>query len=346
MMSPSDFKKPYALLTNRSVYLSSGLPIALELKQQGLPPVKIFSPEHGYSAQAADGRLMHDTLDPLTEIPVISLYGEKFEPSPADLHNIDFVLADLPNIGCRFYTYLWTLTHVMEACAKAGKPLLLIDRPNLSQRTKEAEEGPLLDETHYSSFLGRWTMPLTFSERYKDILQDFIIQKNIPVNLETLSPQGFLESDPAFIPPSPAIPTKETILIYPFTALFEGVNVNCGRGTSFPFFVLGAPWIDNYSFFKSFQSAALPGITSRPYTYTPQWSIYSGEICHGLFFTITDPESFRPVATARKTMEILGELHPGIFSRYPYPTAANPDGEQHLEKLLGVSAASFCPYFR
>ena len=122
--------------------------------------VKIFSPEHGISVKGDDGVKQQNVTDTITDLPVVSLYGEKLMPSEEDMQDVDMVLFDIPDIGCRFYTYLWTMTYVMESCAAYNKPFMILDRPNPIGALLEKAEGPMLDEANCSSFIGRWNIPL------------------------------------------------------------------------------------------------------------------------------------------------------------------------------------------
>src|SRR5690606_8412023 len=133
------------------------------LQDAGFQLVKLFSPEHGLLAVGADGVAQADFVDPLTGLPVVSLYGSKMAPEPQDLESLDAVLFDIPDVGCRFYTYLWTLSYVMEGCARARIPLFVLDRPNPLGGDLSQAEGPMLDEAHCSSFIGRWSIPIRHS---------------------------------------------------------------------------------------------------------------------------------------------------------------------------------------
>lgn len=330
---------PAALLCNLSVRGSSGLPVSYELFDAGFPIRKLFTPEHGISSQSPDGQALDDGRDTYTGLPLISLYGERMKPYAQDLNDVEVVIADLPNIGCRFYTYWWTITLMMEACAEAGKKFVLIDRPNLSGRSQEAVEGPLLDEETCASFLGRWRMPLTFHETYGALVRHFAPRRIKNPDYSIIEVPNAENSAEIFIPPSPGIPTPDTITIYPFTALFEGLNLNNGRGTTHPFFVLGAPWIDAIHFLYAFNDLELPGIRAALYTYVPLWSRYAGVKCEGLFFSITEKTAFRPVFSGIRLMNLLSVLYPAQLQEATYPTHANPAGQGHLNLLLGLAGA-------
>ncbi|NOS90494.1 MAG: DUF1343 domain-containing protein [Cyclobacteriaceae bacterium] len=327
-------KSRAALLTNHATLTSSGLPVALELKRSGMNLIKLFSPEHGIHSQDEDGKAQSNQTDPITGLPVISLYGSTMIPQENDLADIDYVLIDLPSIGCRFYTYLWSISYMMEAAGRANKKVILLDRPNLSQRLITQCEGPLLDESACASFIGRWRMPITFPFSSGELMRWFIYERNMDVELEVVSHQS--NSINNFVPPSPAMSDYQTILIYPFSGLLEGINVSHGRGTSYPFRVVGAPWIDAISFHEEFNRQNFSGIKAVPHFFQPMWSRYEKVFCHGLYFTVTDATLFRPVALAYWVMRYLATNYPQQLQPATYPTAANPTGKRHLDLLTGL----------
>ena len=323
----------FGLLTNHAALAQSGNPAALELLQNGFSIQKIFSPEHGVSSQAEDGQKQLNGIDLFTQLPVISLYGDKVAPDQNDLSDIDILLIDLPNIGCRFYTYLWSLSYALEACSKYSKEVIILDRPNQRSGNTQLAEGPLLDESCCSSFLGRWRMPLTHGFSYGQLAKWFNHERCLNLNLEVFSyEKGSLSFT---VPPSPALADQQSIWLYPFTGLFEGVNVSIGRGTSFPFRVIGAPWIDPAKVHADFKAMAIPGVTAYPYVFKPMWSSHAGKFCNGLYFSVDDPDLFSPVTTGLLMLRYFGQhyeqLQPGT-----YPTIINPTGQQHLDFLLGI----------
>jgi len=152
-----------ALVTNNAATSLDGSLSRVALLKQGANLIKLFSPEHGVTTRGEDGVFQDNAIDRITGLPVTSLYGERMKPSAGDLDDIDAVLFDIPDAGCRFFTYLWTMTYVMEACEEANKPLFILDRPNPIGGNLAITEGPMLDETHCSSFVGRWSIPLRHS---------------------------------------------------------------------------------------------------------------------------------------------------------------------------------------
>lgn len=323
----------FGLLSNHATLSGAGYPVAYELVRQGFSIKKLFSPEHGILSQGEDGVPQTDIRDPYTNLPIISLYGEQIKPQDGDLDDIDIVLIDLPNIGCRFYTYLWTITYMVEACAANQKKIILLDRPNLSQRSVDVCEGPLLEQSS-QSFLGRWHMPLTFSQSLGQLIHWFVHERKIDIEYEVIAFK--MGNELPFIPPSPSMNDLQAVWLFPFIGLFEGLNLNMGRGTSFPFRVIGAPWIDSFQLHQDFKNNKFEGIESFPYSYQPMWSSYANQFCFGLYFHVTDHQLFRPVKVGLWLMNYLSihffaQLKPAL-----YPTAANPSGERHLDFLLGI----------
>ena len=155
--------KRIALVTNDAARTSDGIISRIALLKHGFKLVKLFSPEHGLTASGADGAYQNHHIDEVTNLPVFSLYGDRLAPAEKDFDDIDIVLFDIPDVGCRFYTYLWTMTHVMEACALYNNEFIVADRPNPISGNISFAEGPLLDEENCSSFIGRWAIPVRHS---------------------------------------------------------------------------------------------------------------------------------------------------------------------------------------
>lgn len=330
-----------ALVTNDAAFTSFGEPGRVALRKAGFNITKLFSPEHGIGTAGVDGSFQINSIDPLTQIPIISLYGDHFIPTEEDLSGIDIVLFDIPDVGCRFYTYLWTMTYVMEACALHNKPLLILDRPNPIGSDIKISEGPLLDESNCSSFIGRWNIPVRHSCTLGELATYFASTKIKNVNLEIVKIFNWdrtqTEAGWHFIPTSPAIRDVETALLYPGMGLLEGININEGRGTLSPFKLIGAPWIDKEELSKVFNRFHLPGVKSKKTCYTPTSGLYANEVCFGLIFSITDHKIFKPVSTGILLIQSLILLYPNHCKERLYHTVANPSGEGHLDKLTGIN---------
>ena len=332
----------FALVTNNAATTRGGKLSRVALIEKGFHLTKIFSPEHGLTAHGDDGAFQKNLVDPVTALPVISLYGDRLKPLERDLSDVDAVLLDVPDVGCRFYTYLWTMTYVMEVCAECDKPLFILDRPNPAGGDLYLAEGSMLDEENCSSFIGRWSMPVRHNCTLGELATYFASSRVQHLDLRIFKVRNWDRSQcttrPSwlFIPPSPAITDMETTLLYPGIGLLEGINVNEGRGTKFPFKVFGAPWMDASQVHDAFEGLHLPGVSSKACIYTPTSGLYQSELCHGLELTVSDPVVFRPVHTGMKLIEIIASLYPGYCAERLYKTLANPTGRGHLDRLTGV----------
>jgi len=329
-----------ALVTNQAALTSEGVPVRYALQQCGYRLVHLFSPEHGLQATGADGEQQPDTVDPLTGLPVTSLYGARLAPEAAQLQELDAVLFDMPDVGCRFYTYLWTLTHVMEACAAAGVRLVVTDRPNPTGLDLRQAEGPWLDERSCSSFIGRWNIPVRHCCTLGELARYFAATRMPHLQLEVLPVMNYTRSTVfparAFVPTSPAIQEHEAAQLYPGTGLLEGVNLNEGRGTSFAFRVAGAPWIQAAAVLQQLRQVDLPGISAEQVQYRAVTPPYEGQDCHGIRLRVTDAASCRPVQTGLTLLQAIHQSHPGQLQPRLYPSVANPEGTHHLDRLTGV----------
>lgn len=224
----------------------------------------IFSPEHGFRMNADAGESVGNTIDSLTGIPVISLYGKKKQPNPSDMKDLDVVLFDIQDVGVRFYTYISTLTYMMEACSKADIPIVLLDRPNPNTFYID---GPVL-ERGFTSFVGLHPVPvvygMTIGEYARMVNGEGWLEGGKPCRL-TVVPMKNFNHERICTPttkPSPNLGTLNAMLLYPSLCLFEGTDVSVGRGTQFPFEVYGHPEIQNMPF--SFTPVPIRGMSLDP----------------------------------------------------------------------------------
>jgi len=335
----------FALVTNNSACTASYIPSRLALLSHGYRIMKLFSPEHGLQTIGPDGCPMADGIDPLTGLPVTSLYGDKLEPEESTLTDVDAVLLDLPDVGCRCYTYLWTLSHVMEACSRLGKTLILLDRPNPNSGIMSLAEGPGLDESTCSSFIGRWDIPLRHSCTFGELALLWKASRLKNLELQVVEVGGWSRNmfyhhvASSFVPTSPAITNAEACLLYSGLCLLEATNLSEGRGTPLAFRVSGAPWLDAIALTEQYNRLNLSGVVARAVTFVPESGKYYGQSCNGIMLHVADMLRLRPVSAAMMLIKLVKDTHPGRFDWSPYPTHVNPSGEKHLDKLLGFENA-------
>jgi uncharacterized protein YbbC (DUF1343 family) len=273
---------------------------ALEVK-----PVIVFGPEHGYGGEAQDMVGVADARDAFGT-PVRSLYGERFEdlsPRAEDLSGIDLLLVDLQDVGSRYYTFVWTAVLAMRACASAGVSVLVLDRPNPIGGDPASIEGHR-QTSELCSFVGLEPTPIRHGLTIGEIVAWQADAARIPPQLVRIVGASGIERaehaagwDRPFVMPSPNMPTYETALVYPGGCLIEGTNLSEGRGTTRPFEIVGAPWIDGARLAVGLHALGLPGFRARPLTFMPMFQKHRGETCGGVQVHVTDPVSFRPVRT-------------------------------------------------
>lgn len=334
-----------ALVTNHAAVTTDYRPSRKALLDAGYKLILLFSPEHGLFSNGRDGQEMEDGIDPLTGLPIFSLYGSRLKPEPAQLAEVDAVLFDLPDIGCRFYTYLWTLSYVMEACAESAIDLIVLDRPNPISGDMTLCEGPLLDEQHCSSFIGRWSIPLRHSCSLGELARFWKQTRLSALNLDVFPVEGwnrsryYSEWATSFVPTSPAMVDAEAALLYPGIGLLEATNLSEGRGTATPFRIAGAPWIEALDFAKSCNLLRLPGIYFRAVDFIPETGPYAKQQCHGVMLHITDRSCFRPVYTGLAFIRTAKDMYQTQFQWSRYISHVNPSGKRHLDMLLGMRNA-------
>jgi uncharacterized protein YbbC (DUF1343 family) len=336
--------KRIGLVTNDAATTNTGILSRTALLQAGFNIACLFSPEHGITATAPDGEAQQNSIDPITGLPVVSLYGPRCMPTAQDLENIDIVLFDIPDIGARFYTYLWTLTYVLEACALNKKALIILDRPNPVSGNFDAAEGPFLEESS-SSFIGRWNIPIKHSSTLGELALYFNSTKNIGANLTVVPVKNWDRESFVtnwgvdFVPTSPAIQNPNSMLLYPGLCLLEATNVSEGRGSQYSFETAAAPWMQTNEIVNFINQSFGDEIKASAITFTPTSGKYAHTICKGIHFEVIDPTYCKPLFFGLLLVYMIRTKHPEQFLWAPYKTAANPSGENHLDKLLGINNA-------
>jgi len=311
------------------------------LMRAGVPIVRLFGPEHGLSAAAADGSAVPDGVDWLTEMPVVSLYGERMRPDAEALSDLDAVLFDIPDVGARFYTYTWTLFHVMAACADSGVRLVVLDRPNPLGGDLTQAEGPVLDiECH--SFVGEDAIPVRHQLTLGEFARLWQRERFTNLQLDVIGCTGWTrvmrwrDLGLPWVPTSPAMPSYESAQLYPGICLFEATNVSVGRGTKAPFQQVGAPWLDVHAVLADLARRVPKGVEFSEVSFVPGSRPYAGERCLGIRIAVTSPDALRPVALGLLLMASIVSTHRLRFQWARYPTAANPSGDGHFERLIGT----------
>lgn len=342
--SPPWKRAHIAFVTNDAATTQKGISSRKALLDNGFNIIKLFSPEHGLHASGADGAFIQDGIDELTQLPIISLYGAKLQPSKEDLKGIDIILFDIPDSGVRFYTYLWTMTYVLEAAAAHGIPMVILDRPNPIGEDLHMAEGPMLDIT-CASFIGRWNIPITHSCTFGELANYFNATRNIKATLSTYacSAHDRKMQQPAwglpFIPTSPAIQCFEAMQIYPGLCFLEATNLHEGRGTEFSFQSVAAPWLETDILKGLLQNMFEEELTIETIHFVSGSSTYENELCNGLRFMVNDSASFKPVYFGFVLIKLIKDIHPNFFKWDTYKTNVNPTGNGHLDKLIGIENA-------
>jgi uncharacterized protein YbbC (DUF1343 family) len=337
-----------ALLHPASV--SSGLEHAfqiLERENEKLWRLRaLFGPQHGYLGQTQDNMVEWQSYEhPRLAIPVYSLYGEHREPTASMLENLDVLLIDLQDVGARYYTFVWTMFLCLRACERADLPVVVLDRPNPINGV--TTEGPILDPA-YRSFVGLHPLPVRHGRTIGELAQLFRDEAFPECDLTVLPMKGweremwFDDTGLPWVMPSPNMPTLETATVYPGMCLLEGTNISEGRGTTRPFELLGAPFIDAEPFARELNQLRLPGAHFRPTWFQPTFQKFAGEMCGGAQLHVTDRDRFAPFQTGLEIIRALRRIYPESFvwkqPPYEYEYESLP-----IEILLGGPAANFFP---
>jgi uncharacterized protein YbbC (DUF1343 family) len=245
------------------------------LQSLGINIVKVFGPEHGFRGAASAGAKVTDELDSATRIPIISLYGPKRKPSKEDLANVDLMIFDVQDVGCRFYTYINVLAHIMEACAENGKELLILDRPNPNGYFVD---GPVLDMS-LKSGIGMFPIPITHGMTIGELAGMYNgegwLPNKLKCNIQVIKVANYKHDMEYVLPvkPSPNLNTQQSVMLYPSTCLFEGIALNHGRGTYYPFTIVGSPELKG-KFDFSFTPVSIKGMAETP--------LHMDKVCYGL----------------------------------------------------------------
>lgn len=298
------------------------------LSEKHVEVAKIFAPEHGFRGTAEAGEKVADAVDSKTGLPVHSLYGQNRKPRLDDLQELDILVFDIQDVGARFYTYISTLHYVMEACAEADIPLMVLDRPNPNGFSID---GPILEEKH-KSFLGMHPIPIThgmtIGEYALMINGEGWLKNGLKCALEVIKMENYTHQSSYTLPvkPSPNLNTRQAILLYPSLCLFEGTIISQGRGTPFPFTVLGAPALrGKYAF--SFTPKSIAGMSATP--------LHQDHECFGIDLRETDTEVFK---NGKINIAWLLEFYQAYPEKERFFDASQSRQIGDFDKLAGTSS--------
>ncbi len=277
---------------------------------------KIFGAEHGFRGNITAGDHVADQLDERTGLPVYSLYGTSKKPSEEMLDGLDAMVFDMQDIGVRFYTYIYTMAFTMEAAAKRGLEYYVLDRPNPITGLKV--EGNMLDPA-FRSFVGHYPIPIRHGMTVGELAKLFNTEFNIGCSLNIIPMEGWQRSQwydqtsLSWVMPSPNSTGMDMATLYPGTCLFEGTNVSEGRGTTRPFEMIGAPWINGEEWATELERLSFKGVQFRPTYFTPFTSKYAGQHCQGVQVHVTDREQLKPIKVAVGMIETLKKKYDNHF---------------------------------
>ena len=303
-----------------------------------------FGPQHGFLGQTQDNMVEWKGYEhPRLHIPVYSLYGDHREPTPEMLEGLDVLLVDLQDAGSRYYTFIWTLYLSMRACEKCGVAVVVLDRPNpLNGITTE---GPMLNP-NYKSFVGMHPLPVRHGCTIGELAEQFREEAFPDCELFVLSMKDwdrqmwFDQTGLRWVMPSPNMPTLETAAVYPGMCLFEGTNLSEGRGTTRPFEIFGAPFIDAEKICSELNNLNLPGVFFRENYFQPTFNKFAGQLCGGAQIHVIDRKVFRPFQTGLEILRTIRRLYGDQFAwkqpPYEYEMEKFP-----IEILLGGPVKEF-----
>lgn len=355
-------EKRVGLITNPTG-ISSRLESSVDLfyRNPEINLVALYGPEHGVRGNAQAGEYVPFYMDtrydiPEYSIPVFSLYGQSLKPAKgmfedideymrsfdtedvgkvperSMVESIDVLVFDIQDVGTRIYTYVATMAYCMEACAENDIEFIVMDRPNPINGI--AMEGPLLEYPDYSSFVGLYPVPvrhgMTVGELASYFNDKFLTKK---AELTVIPMEGwrremwFNETSLSWVIPSPNMPTLATATVYPGQVFLEGTNVSEGRGTTKPFELFGAPWIDGFHLVEKLNRLNLPGVKFREAWFTPTFSKFQGELCGGAQIHVVDRHQFRSFNTSLFIMKTMMELYPESFTFH----------DEYFDKIMGTS---------
>jgi uncharacterized protein YbbC (DUF1343 family) len=291
--------------------------VSLFPKSKNIVLTTLFGPQHGIRGETQDNMVEWEGfIDFRTGLPIFSLYGRMRKPTPAMLNNIDALAIDMQDVGSRYYTFIWTMELCMQACMEMGKSIVILDRPN--PIGGHIIEGPVLDKD-YASFVGQRPLPvrhgMTIGEIARYLKNEFYPSLDLHIIglREWKRHMWFDETRLPWVMPSPNMPTLDTATVYPGMCLLEGTNLSEGRGTTRPFEIFGAPFIEPDALAAHLKDFHLPGVAFRPLYFQPTFQKHAGSLCGGAQIHVLNRERFRPFKTGVAVIKAVHQLYPEHF---------------------------------
>jgi uncharacterized protein YbbC (DUF1343 family) len=292
-------------------------------RAEGVTLAALFGPQHGFRSDLQDNMIETPHVDDaVRRIPIYSLYSETREPTAAMLEGLDFLVIDLQDVGTRIYTFVYTMANCLRACARHGLKAIVCDRPNPIGGTRV--EGPMLREG-WTSFVGQFPIPMRHAMTIGELARLFNEHFGIGADLDVVPMEGwrrdmyFDQTGLPWIMPSPNIPTLDSAIVFPGAVLVEGTVVSEGRGTTRPFELIGAPWIDGDRLSDAMNRRNLPGVRFRSVFFEPTFQKHAKLTCGGCQIHVNDRAAFQPVATGVTLLEEFRRQDPGRFGWKPPP---------------------------
>lgn len=302
----------------------------------------MFSPEHGVRGDHQDGASVDFYIDQKTRKPVYSIYGEKREPSISELEDLDILVYDIQDVGSRYYTFLYSMTNSMKKAKERGIPFVVLDRPNPIGGLNP--EGSQLEEKN-RTFIGLYDYPQRFSLTPGEFAKMVNTEQKIGADLFVVPMKGwtrdmfYCELGKPWINPSPNIASYDSIVLYNGTCLFEGTNLSEGRGTTRPFELIGAPWIDGEKYADKLNSYHLDGVKFRQASFIPMFHKHSGKVCNGVQVHVIDYKKVKPLQLGltmlKEAIEIGGE-------NFQFTAPRHEIGDYTIDLLFGSDSIRKC----
>ena len=313
----------------------------------------LFGPQHGIRGETQDNMIEWQTFtDERTGLPAFSLYGENRKPTPEMLSDLDALVFDVQDVGTRVYTFIYTMALAMEAAGERGLKFIVLDRPNpINGLNVEGN----IHKAEFRSFVGMYPIPMRHGMTAGELAMMFNSEFGVTCELEVIKMEGwrrgmfYEDTQLPWVMPSPNIPTVDTAVVFPGSVMIEGTNISEGRGTTRPFEIIGAPFIDSYGLVEELGKESLPGVIFRPMHFQPTFQKFSGEICGGIQIHVTNRDQFKPVATGVGVTSAIKRLYPEsfrwkqppyeyVYDRLPFDVITGTSGlREQIES--GVSVA-------